>query len=67
MGCGAVLGCLIAGVMSDRFGRRDTISVSALVFIVGGVLQCASQNIGMQLAGRFVSGISVGACSVLCK
>jgi MFS family permease len=67
MGCGAVFGCLIAGVMSDRFGRRDTISVASLVFIVGGVLQCASQNIAMQLVGRFVSGISVGACSVLCK
>ncbi|KAI8881748.1 glucose transporter [Backusella circina FSU 941] len=65
MGCGAVVGCLVAGVMSDRFGRRDTISVASLVFIVGGVLQCASHNIAMQLVGRFISGISVGACSVL--
>jgi predicted MFS family arabinose efflux permease len=67
MGCGAVFGCLLAGVLSDRFGRRDTIGGSALIFIVGGVLQCASHNIAMQLVGRFVSGLSVGACSVLCK
>ncbi|KAI9470990.1 MAG: sugar transporter, partial [Benjaminiella poitrasii] len=65
MGCGAVFGCLIAGSMSDRFGRRDSIGGAAIVFIVGGVLQTASQNIAMQLIGRFVSGISVGACSVL--
>jgi predicted MFS family arabinose efflux permease len=48
-------------------GRRDSIAFFALVFVVGGVLQCAAQNLGMQLVGRFVSGISVGACSVLCK
>ncbi|OAD71487.1 hypothetical protein PHYBLDRAFT_155737 [Phycomyces blakesleeanus NRRL 1555(-)] len=65
MGCGAVFGCLIVGVLSDRFGRRDTIAGSALIFIVGGILQTASQNIEMQLIGRFVSGLSVGACSVL--
>ncbi|CAO3625069.1 unnamed protein product [Mucor fragilis] len=65
MGCGAVFGCLLAGVLSDRFGRRDSIGGFALVFIVGGVLQAASHNIEMQLIGRFISGISVGACSVL--
>lgn len=67
MGCGAVFGCLISGWMSDRWGRRDSICVAALVFIVGGVLQAASHNIEMQLIGRFISGLSVGACSVLCK
>lgn len=67
MGCGAVLGCLLAGVSSDRFGRRDSIGGFALIFIVGGALQAASHNIEMQLIGRFISGISVGACSVLCK
>lgn len=67
MGCGAVFGCLAAGILSDRFGRRDTIAGSALIFIIGGVLQCASHNIEMQLIGRFISGLSVGACSVLCK
>lgn len=67
MGCGAVFGCFAAGILSDRFGRRDTIAGSALIFIVGGVLQCASHNIEMQLIGRFISGLSVGACSVLCN
>lgn len=67
MGTGAVIGCLIAGWMSDRWGRRDSVAISSLVFIVGGVLQAASHNIAMQLVGRFVSGLSVGACSVLCK
>lgn len=67
MACGAVFGCLIAGWMSDRWGRRDSITISALLFIVGGVLQTASVHIAMQLVGRFISGLSVGACSFLCK
>ncbi|CDH53614.1 sugar transporter [Lichtheimia corymbifera JMRC:FSU:9682] len=65
MACGAVFGCLIAGWMSDRWGRRDSITLSALLFIVGGVLQTASVHIAMQLVGRFISGLSVGACSFL--
>ncbi|KAI9314185.1 sugar transporter [Dichotomocladium elegans] len=65
MGAGAVIGCLIAGWMSDRWGRRDSVAVAALVFIVGGVLQTASVHVAMQLVGRFISGLSVGACSVL--
>ncbi|KAI8975494.1 hypothetical protein BDF20DRAFT_995096 [Mycotypha africana] len=48
MGCGAVFGCLAAGIFSDRWGRRDSIYGFALIFIVGGVLQCASHNIAMQ-------------------
>ncbi|KAI8062101.1 general substrate transporter [Gongronella butleri] len=65
MGCGAVFGCLMSGWLSDRFGRRDSIAAASVVFIVGGVLQGASHNIETQLVGRFISGISVGACSVL--
>ncbi|CAO3667351.1 unnamed protein product [Umbelopsis ramanniana] len=65
MGTGAVFGCLFAGSCSDWRGRRDSIAFFALVFVVGGILQCAAQNLGMQLVGRFVSGLSVGACSVL--
>ncbi|GAB5587953.1 hypothetical protein Unana1_02853 [Umbelopsis nana] len=65
MGTGAVFGCIFAGSCSDWRGRRDSIAFFALVFVVGGVLQCAAQNLGMQLVGRFVSGLSVGACSVL--
>lgn len=67
MGTGAVFGCLFAGSCSDWRGRRDSIAFFALVFVVGGILQCAAQNLGMQLVGRFVSGLSVGACSVLCE
>ncbi|KAI7851560.1 general substrate transporter [Circinella umbellata] len=65
MGTGAVIGCIIAGWMSDRWGRRDSVAIASLVFIVGGVLQTASVHISMQLVGRFISGLSVGACSVL--
>ena len=64
---GALVSSLVTGRIGDVIGRKKTILYGALIFIVGGVLQCASHNIEMQLVGRFISGISVGACSVLCK
>lgn len=30
---------------------------------IGSIIVCASQNIGMLVAGRFINGLSVGICS----
>src|SRR5271168_4995151 len=35
---GAVLGTLVSGFLSSHFGRRKTILISALIFIVGSLL-----------------------------
>lgn len=31
--------------------------------VIGSILVCASQNIGMLVVGRFINGLSVGICS----
>src|ERR1700743_1095832 len=35
---GAVIGTLISGLLSSRLGRRKTMLISALIFIVGSLL-----------------------------
>ncbi|EGV65590.1 hypothetical protein PSN45_003629 [Yamadazyma tenuis] len=57
---GAFFGSFFAGYLSDYIGRKYTISVGCLVFILGGILQAACTNIGMLLAGRFIAGVAVG-------
>ena len=36
------------------------VSIGAVVFLIGGVLQTAAQNKEMMMAGRFFAGIGVG-------
>ncbi|KAJ0096273.1 hypothetical protein Patl1_28902 [Pistacia atlantica] len=56
----ALLGSLFAGRTSDFIGRRYTIVVSAIIFLVGAVLMGYGPNYPVLLAGRCISGIGVG-------
>lgn len=60
---GSFLGALISGPLSDMVGRKRSIQVGSVIWVIGSILVCASQNIGMLVVGRFINGISVGICS----
>lgn len=63
---GSLLGALIAGNMADSLGRRMGICVSALWSCVGIVIEVSSTTAWYQFAiGRLVTGVSIGALSVL--
>lgn len=46
----------IAGYLSEKRGRRECVMWSALIALIGGVIQGSAQNIGMFIAGRFIVG-----------
>jgi hypothetical protein len=60
---GSFLGALISGYLTDKLGRRRAIQVGCAIWIIGSIISCASQSIGMLIAGRFINGLSVGICS----
>lgn len=63
---GALIGSLIAGTMSDLIGRRLCISAAAFFTCVGTIVEISSSNHWAQFAvGRLVSGLSIGALSVV--
>ena len=62
---GAVLGAIVAGSLSDRFGRRRVILVTALAFVIGALLSAAAGSVAMLLAGRLLIGIAIGVASML--
>jgi MFS family permease len=61
---GAVFGALMGGLTMDRFGRRKTIMIGAMIAVLGAVLQSAAQNLAMILVGRIIAGWAVGLLSM---
>ena len=60
---GAVFGTLVSGFLSSRFGRRKTILVSAVVFVVGALACSVSPDENFLIGARFLLGIGVGVAS----
>ena len=60
---GSFCGAITSGFLSDILGRKRAIQIGAVIWCVGSIIVCASQNIGMLIAGRFINGFSVGICS----
>lgn len=57
---GAFFGSAPSGVIADAIGRRKAIVCGCIIFLVGGCLQTAAQNLKMMMAGRFIAGWGVG-------
>jgi sugar porter (SP) family MFS transporter len=62
---GAVVGALGAGRIADKVGRRPTMLVTAVVFIVGVLAAALSPSLEVLIAMRFVIGLAVGSASEL--
>jgi len=60
---GAVVGALGAGRVADAIGRRPTLLITAVVFIVGVLAAALSPSLGVLIAMRFVIGLAVGSAS----
>ena len=60
---GAVFGTLISGVLSNQLGRKKTMLVSAVIFIVGSLYCSISGSANELIFARFLLGIAVGVAS----
>ena len=63
MSAGSFIGALCAGFIADKWGRRYALMTAAVVWVIGAAIQCSSQNVGHLIAGRIISGLSVGVTS----
>ncbi|KAF9132728.1 hypothetical protein BGX30_012541 [Mortierella sp. GBA39] len=65
MAAGSFFGALLAGPLGDKFSRKRTIMLAASIWIIGSIIQCASVNVGMLIAGRLINGVAVGLASMI--
>ena len=63
MPAGSLVGSLASSFLADKYSRKVALQISCVIWIVGSILQCAAQNIGMLCAGRAIAGICVGIAS----
>jgi len=63
---GCMVGTWIAGVASDRIGRKRFLLVSAVLFFVSAVGCAIPQNLFQFLAFRFIGGLAIGSASLVC-
>ena len=62
---GFVLGHIIFGPLSDRFGRLPIIYTGIILFIFGCLLTIAAQSLELALLGRFIQGIGVSGPRIM--
>ena len=60
---GAVIGTLISGILSSKLGRRKTMLVSALIFVLGSILCAVSPSEHLLIGARLFLGVAVGVAS----
>lgn len=63
---GAAFGALFGGRVADRLGRKRTLLLCGLVFLVGAVGCALAPNVAIMVIARIILGLGVGAAAVTC-
>jgi SP family arabinose:H+ symporter-like MFS transporter len=62
---GCAFGAMIAGYLSDRFGRKKVLMATAILFIISSIGAMIPRNLTEFLTARFIGGLGIGAASML--
>ena len=61
---GCAIGVLLAGSMSERLGRRNTLILAAVLFLVSAIGTALPRSFALFVFFRIVGGLGVGAASM---
>ena len=61
---GCVIGVAFAGILSDWLGRKKTLIVAAVLFLVSGIGTALPRNLTEFVIFRIIGGVGVGAASI---
>jgi MFS family permease len=62
---GCIIGCMIAGRVADRYGRKPGLISAALIFFLSSLSMALSPNLSFFIGSRLAAGIGVGMASML--
>uniref|UniRef100_H3H350 Hexose transporter 1 n=1 Tax=Phytophthora ramorum TaxID=164328 RepID=H3H350_PHYRM len=62
---GGMMGSLVTGRISNKFGRKPTMMANCLFMIAGAVVQASASNISVFTVGRVFAGIAAGGSTAV--
>jgi len=62
---GTVVGAIIASIPGERYGRRDSLRLMAILYLLSALGCAAAWNWGSLVTFRFIGGLGIGGSSVL--
>ena len=62
---GCLIGALISGGLSDRFGRKKLLLLAAFLFTVTGILTALAPSFSIFITNRLLGGVAIGLASNL--
>ncbi|GAA4216618.1 sugar porter family MFS transporter [Actinocatenispora rupis] len=62
---GAAVGAILAGPLTDRFGRKSLLIVDAGIYAVGALLAAFAVNVAILIVARTLIGLAIGADSAI--
>ena len=68
VGCaliGSIIGVLLAGILSDKFGRKSTMILSAILFSTSAIGCAVSTDFNQLVIYRIIGGVGIGVVSII--
>src|ERR1700756_1319556 len=62
---GTVIGAMVAGIPGQKFGRRDSLLVMAIFYVLSAIGCALAWNWPALIVFRFIGGLGIGGSSVL--
>ena len=62
---GCVFGAMTAGYMSDRWGRKKVLIITAVLFTISAIGSAIPNSLFTFVIARFIGGLGIGAASML--
>jgi SP family sugar porter-like MFS transporter len=62
---GCLVGALVSGALSDRFGRKKLLLLAAFLFTVTGILTALAPDFTFFVVNRLLGGVAIGLASNL--
>jgi SP family arabinose:H+ symporter-like MFS transporter len=62
---GTILGAMLAGFPGDRYGRRDSLRIMAILYLVSALGCAVAWSWPALIVFRFIGGLGIGGSSVL--